>query len=210
MAVLDDLKEAVVEGDPAGAVAGVKAGLAEGISAESLLKDGLIAAMQVVGRLYEEEDYYVPEMLLAAKAMTEALNILRPHLVETGVEARGSVTIGTVKGDLHDIGKNLVSMMLEGAGFAVSDLGVDVSADRFIEAIEGGAQVVAMSALLTTTMTAMKDNIDKIEAAGLRGRSHLIVGGAPVTKEFAEKIGADGFAPDASGAVRLVQQLLQV
>ena len=210
MAVLDDLKEAVVEGDPAGAVAGVKAGLAEGISAESLLKDGLIAAMQVVGRLYEEEDYYVPEMLLAAKAMTEALNILRPHLVETGVEARGSVTIGTVKGDLHDIGKNLVSMMLEGAGFAVTDLGVDVSADRFIEAIEGGAQVVAMSALLTTTMTAMKDNIDRIEAAGLRERSHLIVGGAPVTQEFADKIGADGFAPDASGAVRLVQTLLKV
>lgn len=208
MAVLDELKQAVVDGDPQGAVAGVQAGLAEGMSAETLLKDGLIAAMQVVGKLYEDEDFYVPEMLLAAKAMTEALAVLRPLLVDDGVETRGRVTIGTVKGDLHDIGKNLVSMMLEGAGYEVTDLGVDVSADAFIEAIRGGAQIVAMSALLTTTMTAMQANIDAIAAAGLRDSARIIVGGAPVTAEFATKIGADGFAADASGAVRLVQQLV--
>ena len=208
MAVLEELREAVVEGQAKVAVAKVTQGLAEGIDAGTLLREGLIAAMAKVGQLYEEGEVFVPEMLVAARAMSGALAVLKPHLVEEGVASSGKVAIGTVQGDLHDIGKNLVAMMLEGSGFEIMDLGVDVAPEKFIDAIRGGANVVAMSALLTTTMTNMKVIIAAIEAAGLRGQVRILVGGAPITKAYADEIGADGYATDASSAVRVARQVM--
>jgi 5-methyltetrahydrofolate--homocysteine methyltransferase len=208
MAVLEDLREAVSEGKAKAAVAAVTAGLAEGISAGTLLNDGLIAAMKQVGQLYEEGEIFVPEMLVAARAMSAALGVLKPQLISQGVPVSGKVAIGTVKGDLHDIGKNLVSMMLEGSGYEIMDLGVDVPAEKYVQAIRDGANVVAMSALLTTTMTNMKAIIEAIVAAGLRHKARIIIGGAPITKAYADEIGADGYAPDASSAVRMLQGLL--
>jgi 5-methyltetrahydrofolate--homocysteine methyltransferase len=191
-------------------VAQVTAGLAAGMPAGALLQDGLIAAMKQVGQLYEEGEIFVPEMLVAARAMSAALAVLKPQLVSQGVKSSGKVAIGTVQGDLHDIGKNLVAMMLEGSGFEIVDLGVDVPAERFVQAIQDGANVVAMSALLTTTMTNMKTIVEAIRAAGLREQVHILVGGAPITKAYADEIGADGYATDASSAVRVVRQVLTV
>jgi 5-methyltetrahydrofolate--homocysteine methyltransferase len=173
-----------------------------------LLREGLIAAMAQVGKLYEEGEIFVPEMLVAARAMTAALSVLKPQLVEEGVVSSGKVAIGTTQGDLHDIGKNLVAMMLEGSGYEIVDLGVDVPADKFIQAIKDGANVVAMSALLTTTMTNMQVAIEAITQAGLRDQVRIIIGGAPITKSYADEIGADGYAEDASSAVRLVKEVL--
>jgi 5-methyltetrahydrofolate--homocysteine methyltransferase len=176
-----------------------------------ILSQGMIAAMKEVGRLFEEGEYYVPEMLIAARAMQAGLALLKPHLVDSGIQPTGKVAVGTVKGDLHDIGKNLVAMMLEGAGFAIVDLGTDVAPEKFVASIqEDGVDVVALSALLTTTMPSMKATIEAISAAGLRENIKVIVGGAPVTQEYAEKIGADGFAPDASGAVTVTESLLGI
>jgi len=208
MSLQDELREAVADGQAKVAVAKVTQGLAEGVPAGTLLREGLIAAMAQVGELYEQGEIYVPEMLVAAYAMTEALAVLKPELVSEGVPTEGTVAIGTVKGDLHDIGKNLVAMLLEGAGYQIVDLGVDVRAEQFIQAIRDGADVAAMSALLTTTMPNMQENIAAITEAGLRDKARIIVGGAPLTAEYAEAIGADGFAADASSAVRLVRQLL--
>jgi len=208
MTIIDELREAVVEGQQKAAVASVEKGLAEGIDAGTLLREGLIAAMAQVGQLYEEGEIFVPEMLVAARAMNAALGVLKPRLVEQGVEAAGKVAIGTVQGDLHDIGKNLVAMMLEGSGFEIMDLGVDVPAAKFVQAIREGANVVAMSALLTTTMTNMQAIIEAIREAGLRDQARIIIGGAPITKTYADEIGADGYAVDASGAVRLVREVL--
>ena len=164
--------------------------------------------MRQVGELYDQGEYYVPEMLVAANAMKEALAVLKPHLVADGVPVTATIAIGTVKGDLHDVGKNLVSMMLEGAGYRIVDLGVDVSADGFVQAVRDGADVVGMSALLTTTMPRMRESIAAIEEAGLRDEALVVVGGAPITEEYAQSIGADGFAADASAAVRMVEALL--
>jgi 5-methyltetrahydrofolate--homocysteine methyltransferase len=208
MALLDELRAAMVDGQSKQAVAKVNEGLDEGIDAGTLLREGLIAGMAEVGQLYEDGEIFVPEMLVAARAMTAALAVLKPHLVEQGVEPSGKVAIGTTQGDLHDIGKNLVAMMLEGSGYEIVDLGVDVPADKFIEAIRAGANVVAMSALLTTTMTNMQVAIEAIKAAGLRDKVRIIVGGAPITKSYADEIGADGYAEDASSAVRLVKEVL--
>ena len=208
MAILEELREAMVDGQAKQAVAKVSEGLAEGMDAGTLLRDGLIAGMAAVGQLYENGDIFVPEMLVAARAMSAALEVLKPHLVEEGVESSGKVAIGTTQGDLHDIGKNLVAMMLEGSGFEIVDLGVDVPADKFIEAIREGASVVAMSALLTTTMTNMQTAIEAIKEAGLREQVRIIIGGAPITKAYADEIGADGYAEDASSAVRLVKEVL--
>jgi 5-methyltetrahydrofolate--homocysteine methyltransferase len=208
VALVDELREAVIAGQAKAAVAKVVEGLAEGIPAGTLLQEGLITALSRVGELYEQGEFYVPEMLVAANAMTEALAVLRPILVTEGVPAGATVAIGTVKGDMHDIGKNLVAMMLEGAGFRIVDLGVNVASEQFVQAIRDGADVVGMSALLTTTMVDMEENISAITEAGLRDRVLIVVGGAPITAEYAEGIGADGFAPDASSAVRMVQQLL--
>ena len=210
MAVLDELREAVIDGQAKVAVAKATQGLEEGIPAEVLLQDGLIAAMREVGQLFEEGEIYVPEMLVAARAMNATVAVLKPRLTEHAVQSGGTVAIGTVQGDLHDIGKNLVAMMLEGSGFEVVDLGTDVPPERFIDAIRAGADVVAMSALLTTTMTSMKEVVDAIIVAGLRDRVRIIVGGAPITARYAAQIGADGYAPDASKAVRKVRELLTV
>ena len=208
MATLDELREAVVDGQAKVAVAKVTEALAAGTDAGTVLREGLIAGMAQVGKLYEDGEGFVPEMLVAARAMTAALAVLKPRLVEQGVASSGKVAIGTTEGDLHDIGKNLVAMMLEGSGYEIVDLGVDVPAAKFVQAIRDGANVVAMSALLTTTMTNMQTTIEAIKAAGLRDHVRIVVGGAPITKSYADEIGADGYAEDASGAVRMVKEVL--
>ena len=164
--------------------------------------------MAEVGRLFEEGEYFVPEMLIAARAMKAGLEILKPLLVDSGVKPIGKVALGTVKGDLHDIGKNLVAMMLEGAGFDIVDLGTDISPEQFVEAVQAGVDVIGLSALLTTTMPSMEQTISALIDAGLRDQVKVIVGGAPVTAEYARRIGADGFAPDASQAVTVAKTLL--
>jgi 5-methyltetrahydrofolate--homocysteine methyltransferase len=206
-----DLKaiyQAVIDGDAAEVASGVKTALAEGIGAEEILNQALVAPMDEVGQRFEEGDLFVPEMLIAARAMQAGLQILKPHLAKADVKAAGKVAIGTVKGDLHDIGKNLVAMMLEGAGFEVHDLGVDVSPEAFVKAAQEGAQLIGMSALLTTTMSNMEVTVQALKAAGLRDKVKVFIGGAPVTQEYASKIGADAFASDASSATRVARQLI--
>jgi 5-methyltetrahydrofolate--homocysteine methyltransferase len=205
---LQQIYENVIEGQAPAVEAGVMAELQTGVAAESILNDALIKAMEEVGRRYEEGEFFVPEMLIAARAMQAGLKLLKPHLVQTGVESAGRVAIGTVKGDLHDIGKNLVGMMLEGAGFEVKDLGVDVTPEAYVQAARDGVQIIGMSALLTTTMSNMQKTIDALTTAGVRDQVKVVIGGAPVTEAFAKQIGADGFAPDASSATRVVRQLL--
>ncbi len=185
-------------------------GLAEDLSPESMLYDGLIPSLEEVGARFERGDYFVPEMLIAARAMQGALDILRPLLIETGVQQVGTFVMGTVKGDVHDIGKNLVNIMLEGAGFTVIDLGVNVSPEKFVEqVIEHKPEIVGFSAFLTTTMPMFKANINALRKAGLRDDVIVMVGGAPVTQEYADIVGADGYAADASTAVRLAKDLIQ-
>lgn len=205
---LETIYQNVVDGNAPAVESGVQAALTEGIGVDVILNKGLIAAMDEVGRRFEEGDFFVPEMLIAARAMQAGLMLLKPLLAESDVKSAGKVAIGTVKGDLHDIGKNLVAMMLEGAGFEVNDLGVDVPLESFVKAAQEGAQVIGMSALLTTTMSSMSNTIEAIKRAGLRDSVKVIIGGAPVTQDFADKIGADAFAADASSAVRTVRQLL--
>jgi len=200
---------AVAEGDAGAVKALVQEALDEQEDPAGVLNEGLIAGMKEVGRLFEEGEYFVPEMLIAARAMKEGLAILRPALVRANVRPTGKVLIGTVKGDLHDIGKNLVGMMLEGSGLEVEDLGTDVSPERFVEAVRsGGAGLLGLSALLTTTMPYIRTTIEAIDEAGLRDRIKVIVGGAPVTEAFAREIGADGYAPDASRAAALARSLI--
>ena len=205
---LTELYNSVIDGDAPQVQAGVKAALAQGAAAEVILNEGLIAAMNEVGRRYEEGEFYVPEMLVSARAMQAGLALLKPSLVESGVKAAGKIAIGTVKGDLHDIGKNLVAMMLEGAGYEVQDLGVDVPPQTFVDAVKGGAQVIGMSALLTTTMSNMKNTIQALNEAGIRNQVKVVIGGAPVTEDYSRQIGADAYSPDASSAVRTVRQLI--
>ena len=201
--------QGVIEGDNAGVQQSVNAALAAGVPAGQILTEGLIAGMAEVGRLFEEGEYFVPEMLIAARAMKSAMAILKPLLSAGEVGNAGKVVLGTVKGDLHDIGKNLVGLMLEGAGFQVIDLGSDVSPEKYVEAVKTHApNLVAMSALLTTTMVNMKSSITALEEAGLRSKVKVIIGGAPVTEAFAAQIGADGYAPDASRAVATAKSLM--
>ena len=201
---LQELKQSVIAGNHHQAMDLTNQLLESGINAKEILNEGLIAGMSAVGELFKTGDCFVPEMLIAARAMQSALDILRPVLVDTGVEPTGTVVIGTVRGDLHDIGKNLTSMFLEGAGFNVVDLGVDVSAEQFIAAIkEHNADLLGMSALLTTTMTYTADVIKALEEANIRDQVKVVVGGAPITEDWAKQIGADAFALDAaSGADR--------
>ena len=185
-------------------------GLAEGMGPESLLYDALIPSLEEVGARFERGDFFVPEMLIAARAMQGALDILRPLLAETGAKPIGTFVMGTVKGDVHDIGKNLVNIMLEGAGFTVYDLGVNVPPEKFVEEIgRVKPDVVGFSAFLTTTMPMFKANINALEKAGMRDDIIVMVGGAPVTQEYATAVGADGYAADASSAVRLAKDLIQ-
>ncbi|MEY4901542.1 MAG: hypothetical protein RLZZ190_269 [Actinomycetota bacterium] len=184
--------------------------LADGMGPDTILFEALIPSLEEVGARFERGDYFVPEMLIAGKAMSGALNILRPLLAETGAETVGTFLMGTVKGDVHDIGKNLVNIMLEGAGFKVIDIGVQVAPEKFIAAInEHQPDILGMSAFLTTTMPMFKVNIHEITKAGLRDKVIIMVGGAPVTQEYADAVGADGFASDASTAVRVAKDLIQ-
>lgn len=210
MAELTKLLEAILNGDARGAVAITKEALADGVEPAELLTRYMIPAMDEVGQRFECEEYFVPELLLSARAMKGSLDLLRPLLAASGVEPIGRVVIGTVKGDLHDIGKNLIASMLEGGGFDVLDLGADVSPERFIEAArESKADIVALSALLTVTMPAMKTTIEAIKQAGLRDQVKIMVGGAPVTQGYAAEIGADGYSENASAAVILARTLVE-
>ena len=204
---LKALAEAVIAGDPNTAVAVTKEAIAERMPAEKILKEGLIAGMEVIGVRFKNNEVYVPEVLMAARAMKMAMQVLEPELVKAGVKPVGKFVIGTVQGDLHDIGKNLVAMMMKGAGFDVIDLGVDVASEKFIERAKAtGAQLVGMSTLLTTTMPGMEKTLKAIRSAGLGAK--VMVGGAPVTQSYADKIGADGYAPDAASAVDVAKRLI--
>jgi len=207
--VIKEIFDSILEGSQKVTVVKVQEALDKGINPGVILNDGMVAAMAEVGRLFEEGEYFVPEMLIAARAMQNGLAVLKPHLASANVKSQGKVVAGTVKGDLHDIGKNLVCMMLEGAAFEIVDLGSDVTPEKFVEAIRTtGANVVCMSALLTTTMPNMKTTIEALKSAGLRDKVKVMVGGAPLTDQYAREIGADGYAPDASRAVALAKSLL--
>ena len=206
---MDELRGAIIEGNWKAAVTATKRALETGIAPLALVTDHLVPAMDEVGRLFESEEYFIPEMLLSARAMKASMEILRPLLAASGAEPAGRVVIGTIKGDLHDIGKNLVASMLEGGGFEVIDLGADVAPLAFVEAARvHHAHIVALSALLTVTMPSMKATIEAFEAAGARATVKIIVGGAPVTQRYADSIGADGFSDSASNAVALARQLV--
>lgn len=202
MVNLNNISEALQRGDAEKVEELVKKSLEENLAPKKILEDGLIKGMGIIGAKFKKNEVYVPEVLIAARAMHAGMNILKPKLIETGVKNIGVVAIGTVKGDLHDIGKNLVKMMLEGAGFEVIDLGIDVSVDKFVEAVkEHKPNIIAMSALLTTTMVNMPEVIKALEAAGLREKVKIMIGGAPITQNYADQIGADGYSPDAASAV---------
>jgi len=202
MVDLNKVSEALQRGDAEKVRELVKQALEEKLTPEEILNKGLIAGMDIIGAKFKKNEVYVPEVLIAARAMHSGMDILRPKLVETGVKNIGKIAIGTVKGDLHNIGKNLVKMMLEGAGFEVIDLGTDVSAEKFVEAVKvHQPNIIGMSALLTTTMVNMPEVIKALEAADLRDKVKIMIGGAPITQNYAEQIGADGYSPDAASAV---------
>lgn len=188
--------EAVIDGQQDRVQQKVKEALKVGLDPALILNEGMIGAMAEVGRRFEAGEFYVPEMLIAARAMQSGMTLLKPHLQPSDIQSRGKVAIGTVKGDLHDLGKNLVAMMLEGAGFEIQDLGSDVAPEKFIEAVRSGANIVAMSALLTSTLPNMKATIEALQSANLRGQAKIMIGGAPVTEEYAQNIGADGYAAE--------------
>jgi len=209
MADLEALSEALIRGDRDTVVELTNQALAEGVAPEEILEGGLIAGMNVVGKRFKANEIYVPEVLIAARAMNGGMSVLEPKLAAAGVKPAATVVIGTVKGDLHDIGKNLVGMMLKGGGLNVVDAGTDVSPDKFIEACTAeAAELCAMSALLTTTMPQMSETIKALKQAGTPVKT--MIGGAPVTQGFADEIGADGYAPDAASAVDLVRSLLGI
>ena len=207
---LKEVYEGVISGKQQVVGDGVQAALDAGMAPSAILYDALIPAMTEVGERFERNEFFVPEMLIAARAMQAGMVLIKPLLIETGIEPVGKVAIGTVKGDLHDIGKNLVSMMMEGAGFEVIDMGVDTPPEKFVQATKDGADVLALSALLTTTMPSMKTTIDALVEAGLRDQVKVLIGGAPVTQAYADQIGANGYAPDASSAARAAKELLGV
>ncbi|HWQ92970.1 MAG TPA: corrinoid protein [Clostridia bacterium] len=207
MPELKKLYEAVVNGDAKSAHAITQQALAEGVDPLTLVNEHMVPAMDEVGRRFEANEYFVPELLISARAMKSALDIIRPLLTARGDKPAGRVAIGTVKGDLHDIGKNLVASLLEGGGFEVVDLGVNVPPEKFIEAVrDKSANVIAMSALLTTTMPAMKTTIDALKQAGVRDKVKILIGGAPITQKYADEIGADGYSENAVGAVALAKK----
>lgn len=208
MSQLEMLAQHVINGKAPLAVKATEEAIAAGIPAAEILQRGLIAGMQVVGEKFRNNEFYVPEVLIAARAMKMSLEKLRPLLVEQKVEPIGRVAIGTCRGDLHDIGKNLVAMMMEGAGFEVIDLGIDVPPEKFVEAAKEGAQIIALSALLTTTMPAMRDTIQALQEAGLRDKVRVLIGGAPVTQDYADEIGADGYGRDAATGAEKAKELL--
>jgi len=208
--ILQLLYEQTLVGNAPAVSDGVNQGLEDDLAPERMLYDALIPSLEEVGARFERGDYFVPEMLIAARAMQGALDILRPLLAETGIQQVGRFLMGTVKGDVHDIGKNLCNIMLEGAGFEVIDLGVNVAPERFIAEIENHQpDIVGFSAFLTTTMPMFKANINALEKAGMRDQVIVMVGGAPVTQEYADAVGADAYSPDASSAVKKAKELIE-
>ena len=209
MADLTALHKAIIDGDLKGAVAATQEALDGQVDPLELVARHMVPAMDEVGRRFECEEYFVPELLLSARAMKGSLALIRPLLVSRGAEPAGRVVIGTVKGDLHDIGKNLVASLLEGGGFEVIDLGADVAPEKFVEAVQQrGANIVCLSALLTVTMPSMKTTIEALKGAGVRERIKVLIGGAPVTQQYADEIGADGYGQNATAAVQLARKLV--
>jgi 5-methyltetrahydrofolate--homocysteine methyltransferase len=209
--ILTELAESIMEGNQERAVELTNQALAAEIPAGDILANGLISGMDVVGERFKQADIFIPEVLYSAKAMQAATDIISPLLAESGFQAKGKVILGTVKGDIHDIGKRLVAIMLAGAGFEVIDLGIDVPPERFAEETKArDAHIVAKSALLTVTMPAMKATMEALESAGLGGKVKILIGGATVTQGFADEIGADGYAPDAAGAASIAKELLNI
>jgi 5-methyltetrahydrofolate--homocysteine methyltransferase len=207
---IESVKSWVIRGKRNEAVEAVRAALAAGVDPGAIMKDGLIDAMSVVGQKYSSGEFFLPQMMIAARAMTEAITVLKPHLVGAAAEKKGKAVVGTVAGDFHDIGKNIVKMMMEGAGYEVVDLGVDVAPEKFVAAVQGEApRFVLMSALITLTMESMRRTIAALHAAGVRGSVLIGVGGAPLTQKFAEEIGADFYGEDAYACVQTCNRLLQ-
>jgi len=205
--ILQEIYDGILNGEAKSVETKVQAALQKGIKPKDILDQGMVSAMAEVGRRFENGEYFVPEMLISARAMQTGMTVLKPHLKEANVASSGKVAIGTVKGDLHDIGKNLVGMMLEGAGFDIMDLGTDVDPEKFAS-VADQVDVIALSALLTTTMPNMKVTIEALQRNGKRGKVKVVIGGAPVTDAYAQQIGADGYAPDASRAVSVTKALL--
>ena len=211
MVNLVEISEALINGKAPVVVDLVNKALSEGTSPQEILNKALIPGMDVVGKKFKANEFYVPEVLVAARAMQGGLRILKPLLAEAGVKQIGTVVVGTVKGDLHDIGKNLVAMMLEGAGFKVVDLGIDVPPEKFVSAaVDNDAQVIGMSALLTTTMPSMKNTVEALRVAGLSDKIKTLIGGAPVTQKYADEIGATGYSPDAASAVEKAKEVIGI
>jgi len=205
----EKLKESVIKGQAAEVEKLTKEAIAGGAKAQDILKNTLIPAMGIVGEKMKNNEFFIPEVLIAARAMKSAMVILKPLLADEDVESEGKVLLGTVKGDLHDIGKNLVMMMFEGAGFKVVDLGIDVTPEKFVNAVKSeNPDIIGMSALLTTTMPSIKQTIDALKEAGIRNKVKVMVGGAPITQDYANEVGADGYASDAPSAVDRAKQLL--
>lgn len=208
--ILRSIKEVLMKGDRNGVEELTRQALEQGIAVRDIIDRGLVAGMEIIGAKFKANEIFIPEVLISAKAMHSGMAILEPHFVKYGIKPIGRVLIGTVKGDLHDIGKNIVSMMLRGACFEISDLGIDVSPQKFIDAAKNKeVDIIAMSSLLTTSMNAMRDTIKGLDAAGLRDKVRVMVGGAPITQEFAASIGADGYARDAATAVDKAKELLK-
>jgi 5-methyltetrahydrofolate--homocysteine methyltransferase len=207
--ILENIRASVIAGDMAQATSLTETALASGMEAKTLMDEGLVRAMDVVGEKFDRKEYFVAEVLISARAMEASLALLRPALEASKVEPLGRVAVGTVAGDLHDIGKNIVAMVLTGAGMQVENLGVDVAVERFVEAAAGGAQVIGMSSLLTTTRSNMSEVVRSLEDRGLRGGVKVVIGGAAVTEKFALEIGADAYATDANEAVRVVREMLE-
>ena len=206
----DDLAQMIISGDNEGAETWTPEALDSGVDASDIIDTGLIPGMDEVGRRFKAAEYHMPEVLISARAMKASLALVRPLLTETGVEPKGRVAIGTVRGDLHDIGKNLVGMMLEGAGYEVNDLGANVAPEAFVDAVEnGGADLIGLSALLTTTMPMMNSTIEALKQAEVRARVGVMIGGAPVNQAYADQVGADGYAPDSATAVEVADALME-
>ncbi|MCK4244340.1 MAG: corrinoid protein [Candidatus Omnitrophica bacterium] len=208
MSDLGGIKESLIKGDANKVKELVEAAVKEKTPVGEILNQGLIAGMNVVGAKFKNNEFYVPEVLIAARAMHAGMDILQPLLAESGIKPIGKIAIGTAKGDLHDIGKNLVIMMLKGGGFEVEDLGIDVPEEKFVESVKAGTQLIGISALLTTTMPSMKTVIEALRAAGLKDRVKVMIGGAPITQAYADEIGADGYSPDAASAVDKAKELI--
>ncbi|HCG76405.1 MAG: cobalamin-binding protein [bacterium (Candidatus Ratteibacteria) CG_4_10_14_3_um_filter_41_18] len=210
MADLEGIKESLIKGDANKVKELVGTAVKENALVGDILNQGLIAGMNVVGTKFKNNEFYVPEVLIAARAMHAGMEILEPLLEKSGIKPIGKIAVGTAKGDLHDIGKNLVIMMLKGGGFQVEDLGIDVAEEKFVETAKAGTQLIGISALLTTTMPSMKTVVEALKAAGLKDRVKVMIGGAPITQAYADEIGADGYSPDAASAVDKAKELLEI